>query len=236
MKDGYANPGELGRIFLNLMLLLFLVIFCAALYLVRRPILRFTAEAWIVEDSLDKADALIVLGDDNFYADRATRGAQLFREGKAPVIVASGRRLRPNAGIAELMEHDLVERGVPRDKIVRFAHDADSTLEEARALARLVRERKWHNVIVVTSNFHTRRARYIFQRVFPQGMVVHIASARDGDFDPEHWWNKRKSIKELTREFAGVVMALWELRGGSETSETTQSVVELRGLIPQLVV
>src|SRR2546430_11026442 len=119
MKHGHANPGELGGIFLNLIILLFFVIFCALLYLVRRPILRYTAESWIIEDPLDRADAVMVLGDDNFYADRATRGAELFREGKASVMVASGRRLRPNAGIAELMEHDLVERGVPRDKIVR---------------------------------------------------------------------------------------------------------------------
>ena len=64
-------------------------------------------------------------------------------------------------------------------------------------------------------------------------MEVRVASARDGDFDPEHWWEKGKSIKELTREFAGMVVAVWELRG---KSETTQSVVELGGLNPQLVV
>jgi uncharacterized SAM-binding protein YcdF (DUF218 family) len=236
MKQGHANQGELGRIFLNLIILLFFLIFCFVLYLVRRPILRFTAESWIIEDPLDKADALIVLGDDNFYADRATRGAQLFREGKAPLIVACGRRLRPNAGIAELMEHDLVERGVPGEKIVRFTHDGDSTLEEAQALTRLVKERKWRSVMVVTSNYHTRRARYIYRRVFPQGVEVRVASARDGDFDPEHWWEKRKSIKELTREFAGMVVTLWELRGRGETVETTQSVVELGALNPQLVV
>ena len=236
MKHGHSNSGELGRIFLNLIILLFLVILCFLLYLVRGPLLRFMAESWIIEDTLDKVDALIILGDDNFYADRVTRGAQLFREGRAPVIVASGRRLRPNAGIAELMEHDLVERGVPREKIVRFSHDGGSTLEEAQSLVRIVKERKWRSVIVVTSNFHTRRVRYIFQHVFPQGMDVRVASARDGDFDPEHWWEKRKSIKELTREFAGMVVAVWELRGKSETSETTQSVVELRGLIPQSVV
>src|SRR3989454_3368722 len=236
MKHGQTNQDELGGIFLNLILLLCFVIFCALLYLVRRPLLRFAAETWIVEDPLEKADALIVLGDDNFYADRSTRGAQLFREGKAPVIVASGRRLRPNAGVGELMEHDLIERGVPRDKIVRFSHDGDSTLEEAQSLVRIVKERKWHSVIVVTSNFHTRRARYIFQRVFPQGVEVRVASARDGDFDPEHWWKERKSIKELTKEFAGMVVAVWELRGKSETTETTQSVVELRGLIPQSLV
>jgi len=236
MKHGHSNSGELGRIFLNLIILLFLVILCFLLYLVRGPLLRFMAESWIIEDTLDKVDALIILGDDNFYADRVTRGAQLFREGRAPVIVASGRRLRPNAGIAELMEHDLVERGVPREKIVRFSHDGGSTLEEAQSLVRIVKERKWRSVIVVTSNFHTRRVRYIFQHVFPQDMDVRVASARDGDFDPEHWWEKRKSIKELTREFAGMVVAVWELRGKSETSETTQSVVELRGLIPQSVV
>jgi len=236
MKHGPSNPGESGRIFLNLLVLLFLAVFCLALYLVRHPLLRFMAESWIIEDSLDKADALIVLGDDNFYADRVTRGAQLFREGKAPVVVASGRRLRPNAGIAELMEHDLVERGVPRDKIVRFSHDGESTLEEAQALARIVKERKWHSVIVVTSNFHTRRTRYIFLRVFPQSMEVRVASARDGDFDPEHWWEKRKSIKELTKEFAGMVVAVWELRGKSETSAKTQSIVGWRGPIPLCMV
>src|ERR1700730_1238170 len=155
MRDGQANPCESGRIFINLIILLFFSVFCAVLYLARRPILRFTAESWIIEDPLDKADAIIVLGDDNFYADRATRGVQLFREGKAPVVVASGRRLRPNAGIAELIEHDLVERGVPKDKIVRFTHDGDSTLEEAEGLRRMVKERKWRKVIVVTSNYHT---------------------------------------------------------------------------------
>ena len=236
MKQDRANSGESGRVFLNLIILLFFLLFCFLFYLVRRPLLRFTAETWIIEDPLDKADVLIVLGDDNFYADRATRAVQLFREGKAPVIVASGRRLRPSAGIAELIEHDLVERGVPKDKVIRFTHDGDSTLEEAEALASLVKERKWRKVIVVTSNYHTRRARYIFRRVFPQGMKVNVASTRDGDFDPEHWWEKRKSIKELTREFAGMVVTLWELRGRSETSETTQSVVELRALNPLLVV
>jgi len=96
------------------------------------------------------------------------------------IVVASGRRLRPNAGMSELMEHDLVERGVPKEKIVRFAHDADSTSEEAAALAHFAEERKWKSVVLVTSNYHSRRARYIFQKVFPAGIVVSVGSARDG--------------------------------------------------------
>lgn len=231
-----ARDGQRGGILVNLIVLLCIVIFCTFLYLVRHPIFRFVAEAWIVEDPLDKSDVLIVLSDDNFYGDRATRAAELFREGKAPVIVASGRRLRPNAGIAQLMEHDLVERGVPRDKILRFTHDADSTKEEAEELVKLVKTKKWRKTIVVTSNYHTRRARYIFRRVFPQDIEVRVASARDGDFDPQQWWEKRKSTKELMQEVAGMVVALWELRHGSEKSETTQGIVGLRGLNPLSVV
>src|SRR5438477_222585 len=110
------------------------------------------------------ADAILVLSDDNFYADRATRAAQVYREGWAPMVVASGRRLRPYAGVAELMEHDLVERGVPKDKVMRVVHDAENTKDEAEALAKVAEQRKWKSVILVTSNYHTRRARYIFER------------------------------------------------------------------------
>jgi uncharacterized SAM-binding protein YcdF (DUF218 family) len=236
MKLGKTKAAERGGILVNLVVLVSFVVFCAVLYLVRRPILRFLAESWIVEDADSKVDALIMLSDDNFYADRATRAAELFREGKAPIVVASGRRLRPTAGIVELMEHDLVERGVPKDKIVRFAQDGDSTREEAEALTKLATQKKWHSVIVVTSNYHTRRARYIFRAVFPKTIEVRVASARDGDFDPQHWWEKRKSFKELTREFVGMVVAIWELHGKSDTRETSQSVVGLGAPIPQLVV
>jgi uncharacterized SAM-binding protein YcdF (DUF218 family) len=236
MMQGKWKDSERGGILVNLIVLVCFLVFCAVLYIARGPILRFVVESWMIEDVDGKADALIVLSDDNFYADRAQRAAELLREGKATLIVASGRRLRPNAGIAELMEHDLIERGVPKDKIVRLAHDADSTKEEAEAVARLAKERKWHGVIVVTSNYHTRRARYIFRKVLPQGIEVYVASARDGDFDPQHWWEKRKSIKELTREFAGMAVAMWELRGKRETGETSQSVVGLGALIPLYVV
>lgn len=207
-----------GGILVNLVALLVLVLICGAIYLARHPLMRFGAETWIIEDPIEHADAIFVLSDDNFYADRVTRAAELFREGKGAVVVASGRRLRPTASIAELMEHDLIERGVPKENIIHFPHDADNTREEAQALSKLTVEKKWRSVIVVTSNYHTRRARYIFLHVFPQQIDVRVASARDGDFDPQSWWEKRKSVKALTSEFAGFLVAWWELHGKNPAS------------------
>lgn len=231
MKHFRPRPSETGGILIKLIVSLFLMTFFLGLYFVRHPIFRFAAESWVIEDPLEKADVLMVLSDDNFYADRATRAAELFREGKAPWVVASGRRLRPSAGIAELMEHDLVERGVPKDKILRFAQDGDSSREEAEALAKLAKTKKWRKAIIVTSNYHTRRVRYVFRRVFPQDMEIRVAGARDGDFDPENWWEKRKSIKLFMREITGMMVSMWELRSSTE-SPTTQGIVDLRALSP----
>jgi len=216
MKQFRPSPSATGGMLIKLIVSLFLLTFFLGLYFVRHPIFRFAAESWVIEDPLEKADVLMVLSDDNFYADRATRAAELFREGKAPLVVASGRRLRPSAGIAELMEHDLVERGVPKDKILRFAQDGDSTREEAEALVKLAKTKKWHKAIIVTSNYHTRRARYVFRRVFPRDIEIRVAGARDGNFDPGNWWEKRKSTKLFIREIAGMLVTIWELRSVTE--------------------
>jgi len=210
---------ERGGALVSLIILVVLLVLCAILYWARHPIMRFAGESWVIDEAAAHADALLLLGDDNFYADRATRAAEMVRHGVAPVVVASGRRLRPSAGVAELLEHDLIERGVPKDKIIRFPHDAENTLEEARALARLCAEHHFRTAIVVTSNYHARRARYIFDKAFPPAIAVSVAGAHDGDFDPDHWWEKRKSEELFLHEIVGMLVAIREgggPRGGEK--------------------
>lgn len=231
-----ARRSQYGGIISSLLFLLFIVVFCGVLYLARGPLLRLAGESWMVEDPVERSDAIIVLSDDNFYADRATHAADLYRHNMAPIVVASGRRLRPYAGIAELMQHDLIERGVPKDKILPIAHNAENTREEAQALLQPALEHKWRSVIVVTSNYHTRRARYIFLHVFPAQIVVRVSGSHDGDFDPGHWWQSRSSLKELTREFAGMIVAMWELHRPPKVSTVTPAVVGLGAPNPLPVV
>jgi uncharacterized SAM-binding protein YcdF (DUF218 family) len=230
------SRAQSGGIISSLISLVFLLVLFLALYLARHPLMRFAAEAWVVEDPLDRADAIIVLSDDNFYADRVSHAADLFRHGMAPFVVASGRKLRPYAGVAELMEHDLVERGVPKDKVLRFPHQAENTLEEAIALRQMAIERKWRGVIVVTSNYHTRRSRYIFTHVFPSQTLVKVSGAKDGDFDPDSWWERRVSVKRFATEVVSMTVAVWELWRGEKAAPKTPAVVEQNGLIPPGVV
>src|SRR5258708_9974427 len=158
MKPAQRRTQRGGAI-TTLVALLLVALLLLGIYLVRHPLLRFAGEQWIEEAPLEKSDAIVILSGDNYYADRATRAAEVFRQGLAPVVVASGALLRPYAGISELMTHDLIERGVPKEKIIPFPHDDDNTVEEAQALGKLVQQKKWKTGIVVNSNYRTRPAK-----------------------------------------------------------------------------
>ena len=214
-----------GGIIFRLMFLLMLALFLTGIYLVRHPLLRLAGGWWVVDEQPARADAILVLGDDNFAGERATKAAELYRANWAPLVVASGRLLRPYAGIAELMERDLETRGVPQTAILRFPQHAENTREEAQALRDLVTSRGWRRVLLVTSNYHTRRARYIFSKVFPSRLAVVTISARDSDYDPDAWWESRQGRKLFLLESAGYVAAIWEswrgdTAGGSSTGST----------------
>lgn len=158
------------------------------------------------------SDAIVVLGEDNYNGDRAARAAQLFKDGWAPRVVASGRYLRPYASIAELEQRDLVDRGVPTNAIVLLAHRAESTREEAYAISQLIRSRRWKRILLVTSNYHTRRAQFICSRAFPAGTTLQVIAAPDSEYDPDGWWRTRKGIKIFFHESVGMLLALWEMR------------------------
>ena len=205
-------PAERGGILFKLIALLFLVCLAFGIYLLRRPILREAGNFWVVDDPLEHSDAIVVLGDDDYSGDRAARAAELYRQGWAPIVVASGRMLRPYAGIAELEAHDLETDGVPHNAIVQFSQRAEDTREEAVALRGLFAQRAWHNVVIVTSNYHTRRARFIFSRVLPQDVLSRVSSAPDTNYDPGGWWYSRQGIKLFSSECVSYLVAHWELR------------------------
>jgi uncharacterized SAM-binding protein YcdF (DUF218 family) len=209
-----------GGIFFRLLFLMFLLVVLFLLYLVRQPLLRLAGSFWVVDDGPQHMDAIVMLSDDNFQADRAAHAAELYKEGWAPRVVASGRLLRPYAGIAELEEHDLKDHGVPQGAVVRFPQSGRDTREECTAIGEFVSSRGWKRVLLVTSNYHTRRAKYICSRAFPPGMILRVSPAPDSDYDPDNWWKTRQSAKLFFNETVGMTVAIWELRhSGTHTSE-----------------
>ena len=212
---------ERGGIFFRLLSLLFFLFVLAVLYIARRPLMRFAGAFWVLDEPAVPSDALIVLGDDNYAADRAFKAAELYRAGVAPVVVVSGRMLRANVSIADVMAHDLGSFGVPASAIVKLTHRAQNTQEEADEAAHLIETRKWKRVQVVTSNYHARRVRFIYERVVPRGVAVRVSGARDSEFDPSSWWETRQGEKLFLSELLGYFVARWQLRDKTASQRET---------------
>jgi uncharacterized SAM-binding protein YcdF (DUF218 family) len=210
-----ARNSQRGGIISKLISLISFILFLVLLYFLRHPILRTMGDFWIVADPPSQADAIVVLADDNYSADRAAKAADLYREHYAPLVVASGHMLRPYFGIGELMKRDLTDRGVPATAIIVYPHQGADTLEEARVLRSLIVQRGWSRLLIVTSNYHTRRARYIWRRTLPSGVNFWMAAAPDRDYDPDHWWETRGGVKTFAHELLGMPVAMWELRHAS---------------------
>lgn len=92
--------------------------------------------------------------------------------------------------------------------------DVDSTEQEARALVACIEEHHWHSFIVVTSNFHGRRAGMIWRRVCKRSQAsfqIWVDGAKDASFQPAGWWRHRLYAKTWFFESTKLV---WEYFSG----------------------
>ena len=88
---------------------------------------------------------------------------------------------------------------------------------------------------MVTSNYHTRRARYVFRNVFEPQVAMLIVSAHDADYDPDNWWETRQGRKLFFLESVSYLTAIWESWsvGDSVPSAAGGSPVPNSGVVPR---
>jgi DUF218 domain len=104
--------------------------------------------------------------------------------------------------------HDLTDRV----DFCETGEDVNSTVQEAQALLPCIQDRHWHSVVIVTSNYHTRRARMLWRKVTKPDPNLHIWI--DGVADPEFqesWWRHRQSAKTWVTESTKLI---WTMLGG----------------------
>lgn len=139
------------------------------------------------------ADVIFVLAGDA-SGNRILKGAELVREGFAPHVVVSGPEGDYGNYECDLAIPFAVRAGYPESYFIRFPNHALSTQEEAAAAAGELRSLGTHRVILVTSNYHTRRAAADFRAAAPD-LTFFIVSAPDKYFTPNGWWRNREARK-----------------------------------------
>src|SRR5206468_12843262 len=121
---------------------------------------------------------------------RREEALRLLREGRAGQVVLSAPQVTYWGEWVPGLMRRYLERlyGIEQARhAVLCPHNADSTLEEARALRPCLEERGWRTVIVITSNYHTRRARHIWRKAFQDAQPpvrIFVHGVADGDSSP----------------------------------------------------
>lgn len=209
---GESRGRERGVSLLKLLGALLLVLLLLTVWLVRVPLLRAFADWWIVDEQLEKAQAIVVLADDTANGDRVRHAVGLYRQGWASRLVLSGGRLRSYFSEAELMRREAMDQGVPAEDLILFSHAKNSALEEAAVLQEVLARHSLRSIIVVTSNFQTRRIRRIYHKLYRErGTRVWVSAAPDARFPPRRWWEEREAWRALSRELFESMVTWWAL-------------------------
>ena len=171
--------------FSRLLILLFLVALLAAL--------ASQAARFLVVDEPEKSDAIVVLAGDTKV--RPVRGLDLLRQGMAPRLFldAETRDVIYDQPLVEIVQKYVNSLGeANRVSVCPIA--GYSTIAEADDASRCLHPLGAHRVLIVTSDYHTRRALMIFRHRLPQYQFS-AAAARNGAEFGEAWWTNREWAK-----------------------------------------
>jgi uncharacterized SAM-binding protein YcdF (DUF218 family) len=173
----------------------------------------------IASDPLpDHVDAAIVL-QGSIVAEKARigRAIDLLRRGVAARALLSvpkesywGQSIPPVA--RSYLERNYGSELAARVDFCEIGGEVDSTVQEAQALNPCIQQHHWQSAVIVTSNYHTRRAGVLWRRVTRHEPKIHIWI--DGVTDPEFqqpWWKHRQSAKIWLMEITKLV---WTALGG----------------------
>jgi uncharacterized SAM-binding protein YcdF (DUF218 family) len=162
---------------------------------------------FLVKDQPGKADVILVLaGDTNL---RPARALELLRRGYASRIILD---VPADARVFQWSEAELAERyveGLPEARSITICmiHGL-STKSEAQDASPCLREAGAKNVLLVTSDFHTRRALSVFKKEVPNH-AYSVAATSNADQFGAQWWRHRQWAKVNLDEW--MRLTWWEL-------------------------
>jgi uncharacterized SAM-binding protein YcdF (DUF218 family) len=184
------------------------VAICAVAWIARAPILRALGRVLVTDEAPEKVDAIVVLaGGGN--GDRILRGAELVQAGYANVAYVSSPHLMYDRSECDLAVPYAESKGFPASLFLCVPMDAKSTREEARAMMEALRRHGVHRALLVTSDFHTARARRVFLKEAP-GLEFRMIASRSPDFEIDRWWKSRDGFKAVYTEWSKTIAYLFD--------------------------
>jgi uncharacterized SAM-binding protein YcdF (DUF218 family) len=157
-------------------------------------------------DQPTHADYAVVLAGDA-YGHRIMTAGDLVRQGFVRKAIVSGPHSCYGFNESDLAVNFAVKHGYPEDYFIKSPSEVTSTRDEAQVLTSELRRLGAHSFLLVTSDYHTRRAGSYF-RPLTNGMEMRVIAAPDEYFRWNSWWRNREGMKVFYLEWSKTLAKL----------------------------
>ena len=163
--------------------------------------------AFLVVNAPAKADLVVVIAGET--ERRPQRGLELLTQNYAPLMLLD---VPASTTVYTWTQVELAQKyidGLPQANQIKVCPIVGlSTKEESLDVGKCLQGFTGHKILLVTSDFHTRRALSTFSRELPN-YEFSIAAAYDPREFGTRWWQHRQWAKTNLLEFSKLVW--WEL-------------------------
>ena len=164
------------------------------------------AGSFLMVNAPRPSDVIVVLAGET--DKRPERALELLAQGYGRRVVLD---VPTNSKLYEFTEIQLAQKYIqdlPQGASVSVCPiDGLSTMDESKDAEKCLAREGGKSVLIVTSDFHTRRALNIFQRELP-GYEYSVAAAPDSEQFGARWWMHRQWAKTFVNEWLRLIW--WE--------------------------
>lgn len=187
------------------------VLLAAIAWQTRERWLTAMIHAWVVNDAVETADAVMVLGGGAQY--RAFAAAKLYGDKRVTKVLFPDIALSPEeAGRAVSHETELIGRvldheGVPESAQETIGKGVTSTRDEILAVREWAVRNGARTIIVPTDPFHTRRLSRLGHKLFAGSDTRLVVVAVDlPGYRWQEWWRHDRGVLSFQNELIKSVL------------------------------
>ena len=167
----------------------------------------------VVNDEVKESDIILVLMGSVY--DRILEAVDLYQESYSDKIIlinsyVAAKDIIVNRGLQVygntlLSKMAAIDMGIPEEDIIVLDGNSRSTQDEAMTFREYIKKNKEiDSIIIVTSKFHSRRAKKIFKKalsVLDREIDIYCSPSKYDSSNVNQWWRNREDLQWVVFEY-----------------------------------
>lgn len=206
----------MGKFLKKLLIVLsILLVVGFSLFLLRKPIMKAVGYALVYEDPSVVVDAAFILSSNP--NERCEYAAELYHRKLFPLVITMGESVNASLLAMDIHQTDaqlarmvLMREGVD-SAAIRTINRGSSTYEESEQILGYASREGFQQIMIISSQFHTRRIKKVFKKKFKDaGIDVIIKGAPPKRYEVDHWWENEEAMINVNNEYVKLLYYSWK--------------------------